>query len=104
MKRALAVVLLAMSCTDSADLASPSPRDRPPAETFSIAREERAAENIVTVPREAAIEPREPVPFEVWRQREPIYELYVRHFSPEGNFKGVEDRLPELKALGIGIV
>lgn len=43
-------------------------------------------------------------PFSVWRQREPIYELYVRHFSPEGNFAGVEQRLPELKALGIGIV
>jgi glycosidase len=44
------------------------------------------------------------VPFEVWRRREPIYELYVRHFSEEGNFKGVEKRLPELKALGIGVV
>jgi glycosidase len=43
-------------------------------------------------------------PFSVWRQREPIYELYVRHFSQEGNFKGVEKRLPELKALGVGIV
>src|SRR6187402_344848 len=43
-------------------------------------------------------------PFAVWRQREPIYELYVRHFSEEGTFKGVEARLPELKALGIGIV
>ena len=43
-------------------------------------------------------------PFDVWRRREPIYELYVRHFSPAGNFKGVEAKLPELKALGIGIV
>lgn len=43
-------------------------------------------------------------PFAVWRQREPIYELYVRHFSPAGNFKGVEAKLPELKALGIGIL
>jgi len=43
-------------------------------------------------------------PFEVWRRREPIYELYVRHFSQKGDFKGVEERLPELKALGIGIV
>ncbi len=48
--------------------------------------------------------PAEPVPFEVWRQREPIYELYIRHFSEKGNFKGVEERLPELKALGVGIV
>jgi glycosidase len=43
-------------------------------------------------------------PFEVWRRREPIYELYVRHFSKEGTFKAVEARLPELRALGIGIV
>ena len=43
-------------------------------------------------------------PFEVWRRREPIYELYVRHFSAAGNFKGVEAKLDELRALGIGIV
>ena len=43
-------------------------------------------------------------PFAVWRHREPIYELYVRHFSPTGDFKGVEARLDELRALGIGIV
>jgi glycosidase len=43
-------------------------------------------------------------PFSVWRRREPIYELYVRHFSPAGNLKGVEDKLAELRALGIGIV
>jgi glycosidase len=43
-------------------------------------------------------------PFDVWRRREPIYELYVRHFSAAGNFKGVEAKLPELKALGVGIV
>src|SRR5687767_7104298 len=43
-------------------------------------------------------------PFEVWRRREPIYELYVRHFSEKGNFEGVKEKLPELRALGIGIV
>lgn len=43
-------------------------------------------------------------PFEVWRHREPIYELYVRHFSEAGNFEDVRAKLPELKALGIGIV
>ncbi|MEQ9502060.1 MAG: alpha-amylase family glycosyl hydrolase [Deltaproteobacteria bacterium] len=48
--------------------------------------------------------PRREVPFEEWRHREPIYELYVRHFSEAGNFKGVEARLPELKTLGVGIV
>jgi glycosidase len=48
--------------------------------------------------------PAPPDPFEVWRRREPIYELYVRHFSEEGTFKGVEAKLPELKALGVGVV
>lgn len=48
--------------------------------------------------------PETPQPFEVWRHREPIYELYVRHFSEEGTFQGVEARLPELKALGVGII
>jgi alpha-amylase len=43
-------------------------------------------------------------PFDVWRHREPIYELYVRHFSEAGTFEGVRAKLPELKALGIGIV
>ncbi len=43
-------------------------------------------------------------PFDVWRVREPIYELYPRHFSAEGNFAGVQAKLPELKALGVGIV
>jgi len=52
----------------------------------------------------APISPPPAEPFSVWRHREPIYELYVRHFSSEGNFKGVEKKLPELKALGIGIV
>jgi glycosidase len=51
---------------------------------------------------DAATEPLEP--FDVWRRREPIYELYVRHFSSTGNFKGVEAKLPELRAMGIGIV
>jgi glycosidase len=51
---------------------------------------------------DGAVDPREP--FEVWRHREPIYELYVRHFSEAGTFKGVEAKLPELRALGIGIV
>ncbi len=43
-------------------------------------------------------------PYAVWRQTEPIYELYPRHFSAAGNFAGVEAKLPDLKALGIGIV
>ena len=43
-------------------------------------------------------------PFAVWRHAEPIYELYIRHFSAGGNFAGVEARLDELRALGIGIV
>ena len=43
-------------------------------------------------------------PYAVWRHKEPIYELYIRHFSPEGTFRSVEARLDELRALGIGIV
>lgn len=51
---------------------------------------------------DAAVVPSEP--FAEWRRREPIYELYVRHFSAAGNLKGVEAKLDELRALGIGIV
>ncbi len=59
-------------------------------------------------PAPDAMAPTDPIdtrePFAVWRQREPIYELYVRHFSQTGDFEGVRAKLPELKALGIGIV
>jgi glycosidase len=55
-----------------------------------------------TEPDAAVVAPDEP--FEVWRHREPIYELYVRHFSARGDFKGVEAKLDELRALGIGII
>jgi glycosidase len=51
---------------------------------------------------DALVDTREP--FEVWRHREPIYELYIRHFSPSGDFAGVEARLDELRALGAGIL
>src|SRR5688500_18332918 len=61
----------------------------------------------IAVDAEVAHDARSPqpdVPFEVWRHREPIYELYVRHFSQAGTFKGVEAKLDELRAVGIGIV
>ncbi len=33
-----------------------------------------------------------------------IYEIFVRNFSPEGNFKGVEAQVPRLKELGVDVV
>ncbi|MBD5219567.1 MAG: DUF3459 domain-containing protein [Bacteroidales bacterium] len=33
-----------------------------------------------------------------------IYEVFVRNFSPEGNFKGVEAQVPRLKELGVDVV
>jgi cyclomaltodextrinase len=65
--------------------------------------------SMATGPDEVAVIIGDPVtdlrePYEVWRQREPIYELYVRHFSAGGDFAGVEAKLGELRALGIGIL
>jgi glycosidase len=71
---------------------------------------QRDAGNDASPPLSSALDAAQPAPplasepFSVWRQREPIYELYVRHFSKAGNFKGVEEKLPELAALGVGIV
>jgi glycosidase len=36
-----------------------------------------------------------------WIRQGPIYEVFVRSFSPEGTFKGVRDKIPYLKELGI---
>ena len=36
-----------------------------------------------------------------WVRDAVIYSVYLRSFSPEGTFAGLEHRLPELKALGI---
>ena len=33
-----------------------------------------------------------------------IYEIFVRNFSPEGNFKGVEEQIPRLKDLGVDVI
>lgn len=33
-----------------------------------------------------------------------IYEVFVRNFSPEGNFKGVEAQIPRLRNLGVDVV
>jgi len=99
---ALATTCLLFACASTPPFADDAAleKEQPPA-----ANEEK----VVTAPPAQSSPAPEPkaaaaVPFEVWRRREPIYELYVRHFSPAGNFKGVEDKLPELKALGIGIV
>jgi glycosidase len=39
-----------------------------------------------------------------WVHDAVIYEVYLRSFSQAGTFKGLEDRLPELKALGVTVV
>ncbi|NUQ80635.1 MAG: alpha-glucosidase C-terminal domain-containing protein [Bacteroidetes bacterium] len=39
-----------------------------------------------------------------WSGSMTIYEVNVRQFSEQGTFKAVEARLPELKALGVGIL
>ena len=39
-----------------------------------------------------------------WVRNAVIYEVYVRSFSKEGTFKGVEKRLVELKALGVSVL
>lgn len=85
--------------------ASGGPTDSPPdvAPASSSAPPTGGPRAMPTEP-DAAPAAAPPVPFSVWRHREPIYELYVRHFSPEGTFRAVERRLPELAALGIGIV
>lgn len=41
---------------------------------------------------------------EDWVRYGIIYEVYTRAFSKEGNFAGVEKRLPELKKLGVTIL
>lgn len=41
---------------------------------------------------------------EDWVRRGIIYEIYTRSFSPEGNFAGIEKRLPELNKLGVTIL
>lgn len=33
-----------------------------------------------------------------------IYEIFVRNFSPEGTFKGVEKQIPRLKDLGVNVI
>jgi glycosidase len=90
----LALGACAMSASGSA------PPDPPPAAATADPPEAPVMSETPAAPAPATAAE----PFSVWRHREPIYELYVRHFSPAGNFKGVEARLPELKALGIGIV
>jgi glycosidase len=64
----------------------------------------RGGEGVDALEESANSHPSREEPFQRWRRREPIYELYVRHFSPAGNFKGVEAKLPELRDLGVGIV
>jgi glycosidase len=43
-------------------------------------------------------------PSEEWVRKGIIYEIFTRSFSKEGNFAGVEKKLPELKRLGVTIL
>jgi hypothetical protein len=43
-------------------------------------------------------------PSEPWVKNGIIYEIYPRAFSKEGNFAGIEKKLPELKKLGVTIL
>ncbi|MEI7906316.1 MAG: alpha-amylase family glycosyl hydrolase [Bacteroidota bacterium] len=43
-------------------------------------------------------------PSEEWVKKGVIYEIYTRAFSKEGNFSGIEKKLPELKQLGVTIL
>ena len=43
-------------------------------------------------------------PSEEWVKKGIIYEIYPRAFSKEGNFAGIEKKLPELKNLGVTIL
>ncbi len=36
-----------------------------------------------------------------WVHEGPVYEIFVRNFSPQGTFKKVQDKLPYLKDLGV---
>jgi glycosidase len=39
-----------------------------------------------------------------WTKNATIYQVNTRQFSPEGNFKGVQEQLPRLKELGVDII
>lgn len=39
-----------------------------------------------------------------WVKNATLYELNIRQFSEEGNFKAIEEQLPRLKKLGIDII
>jgi alpha-amylase len=95
----------AFACTTSED--APRPGDVPdaqPSAPDARTPEDAGAPDAASVEAGEATDAVPPEPYSVWRQTEPIYELYPRHFSAQGNFAGVEAKLAELKALGIGIV
>jgi glycosidase len=48
--------------------------------------------------------PMQPAASPPWVRDAVIYECFVRDFSPEGTFRAVERRLPELRALGVTVL
>lgn len=63
----------------------PSPVTDPNAQTVAKPKNERPAEP-------------------EWAKQAILYECFVRQFSPEGNFAGVERALPRLKDLGVNVL
>jgi len=39
-----------------------------------------------------------------WSRNLPIYEVNLRQYTPEGTFRAFEQRLPAIKALGVGVI
>lgn len=56
-----------------------------------------AAFLLPTMPTSAAADERVP-------ENRVIYEVFVRNFSPEGNFAGVEKQVPRLRELGVDVI
>ncbi len=59
---------------------------------------------LISCTAERQLKPISVVQHPQWSKNKTIYELNIRQFSEEGTFKAVEQRLPELKELGVGII
>jgi glycosidase len=59
--------------------------------------------SIACTPKESHIEQTSLIHPE-WSYNQTIYELNIRQFSQEGTFRAVEEQLPRLKDLGVGII
>lgn len=64
--------------------------------------QQNQTENTTTLADSSVQSKRPPEPD--WAKNATIYEVNTRQFSPEGNFKAVENQLPRLKELGADII